>query len=231
MVKKEQITDLFFDLDHTLWDFEKNSALTFEKVFKEESILLDLEAFVSAYQPINKAYWKAYRENKIDHESLRFQRLKDTFAKIDVEVSPQKIQTMATTYLSYLSSFPYLIQGTMPLLKALQPHYKLHIITNGFEQVQHHKLKNSGIAPFFDKVVTAEQAGHKKPHPQIFKHALEASQVSADQALMIGDSFEADIEGSLQMGFQAIHFNVHNEPLHTHCPIVTSLEEIQPLLI
>lgn len=231
MVLKEQITDIFFDLDHTLWDFEKNSMLTFGKVFEEESLKIDLNSFVKAYQPINKAYWKAYRENKIDQQFLRFQRLKDTFAEIDFEVQSEIIPNIANKYITYLSTFPHLIKGTLSLLKALELQYNLHIITNGFEQVQHHKLKNSGIAQFFDKVITAEQVGFKKPHPQIFKYALEVTGASSHQALMIGDSFEADIEGSLKMGFQAIHFNIHEEPIHSLCPIVTSLGEIQPLLI
>ncbi|MGB1405177.1 MAG: HAD family hydrolase, partial [Flavobacteriaceae bacterium] len=101
---------------------------------------------------------------------------------------------------------------------------------NGFEKVQHYKIKNSGLAPFFDSIFTAEGVGVKKPHPEIFKTALKQTHTNPEQALMIGDSLEADILGALNQGMHAVHFNSHDEALHTHCPIINSLEELTKLL-
>ena len=104
--------------------------------------------------------------------------------------------------------------------------YNLHIITNGFEQVQNLKIKNSGLKTFFDFIFTADQVGFKKPHPQIFKEALNQTKADPKKALMIGDSLEADILGALTQGMNAIHFNSHQEELHDKCLIVNSLNEL-----
>jgi putative hydrolase of the HAD superfamily len=111
-------------------------------------------------------------------------------------------------------------------LDKLKLKYKLHIITNGFEHVQHFKIKNSGLGSYFDFVFTAEQVGFKKPHPQIFIEALNKTQALPEKSLMIGDSLEADILGALAQGMHAIHFNSHQEERHDYCLIVNSLEEL-----
>ena len=164
----ETITDVFFDLDHTLWDFEKNSALTFEKIFNEIELMVSLEDFLKYYNPINQAYWKLYREDKITQETLRFNRLAKTFEKMNYTISDEIINEISEKYIDYLSTFPHLFDGAIDLLEMLSERFRLHIITNGFEQVQHFKIKNSGIQSYFEHVFTAEKIGYKKPHPQIF---------------------------------------------------------------
>jgi len=123
-----------------------------------------------------------------------------------------------------------LFTGTLGLLEKLQKQYRLHIITNGFEQVQQKKIKNAGIADFFEVVLTAEKAGIKKPASAIFKQALAMADSSPEKALMIGDSYEADIAAALALGMQAIHFNSHEEPLHDNCLVVDSLGAIEEYL-
>ncbi|MDA8947882.1 YjjG family noncanonical pyrimidine nucleotidase [Flavobacteriaceae bacterium] len=223
---QEVLTDVFFDLDHTLWDFEKNSMLTFKKIFKEQNLPIDLEAFIAFYNPINHAYWKKYRENRISQEELRNYRLADTFSEINYKTTKHQINQISEDYILYLSSFPYLFDGTIPLLEKLKSRYNLHIITNGFEQVQHFKIKNSGLEPYFDFVFTAEQVGYKKPHPQIFIEALSQTKADPKKSLMVGDSLEADILGALAQGMHAIHFNSHQEEHHENCLIVDSLHEL-----
>ena len=229
MIDSNVITDIFFDLDHTLWDFEKNSALTFDLIFNKLNFSLDCEKFLMHYVPINHACWKLYRENKIDQKELRLRRLSETFYALNRVVSNEQIEVISDLYIENLSSFTHLFDGTHELLENLKQKYKLHIITNGFEQVQHFKISNSGLAPYFEHTFTAEKIGYKKPHPQIFQQALQKAQVIPENALMIGDSLEADISGALHLGMQAIHFNSHNEPEHTKCPIVYSLSEINLL--
>jgi len=223
---KARLTDVFFDLDHTLWDFEKNSYLSFQKIFEEMKLAVDLNHFIFHYNPINHAYWKRYRENQISQEELRYNRLFDTFRQIAFEVTPDQIHRISEAYIAYLSTFPHLFEGAIPLLDNLKGKYNLHIITNGFEQVQHFKIKNSGLDAYFDFVFTAEQLGFKKPHPQIFIQALSKTQANPSNSLMIGDSLEADILGALAQGMHAIHFNSHKEEKHDKCLMVDSLTEL-----
>ncbi len=230
MIKfKEVLTDIFFDLDHTLWDFEKNSMLTFDKIFNEQMLSIDLDQFIFYYNPINHYYWKKYRENKISQDELRYNRLSDTFDQIKFKTTTSQIDQISEAYITYLSSFSHLFEGAIPLLEKLKSNYNLHIITNGFEQVQNLKIKNSGLKTFFDFIFTAEKVGFKKPHPQIFMEALNQTKADPKKSLMIGDSLEADILGALTQGMHAIHFNSHREELHDKCLIVNSLNELNTL--
>tara|TARA_B100000886_G_scaffold202011_1_gene139503 strand:+ start:81 stop:776 length:696 start_codon:yes stop_codon:yes gene_type:complete len=226
---KEVLTDIFFDLDHTLWDFEKNSMLTFDKIFNEQMLSIDLDQFIFYYNPINHYYWKKYRENKISQDELRYNRLSDTFDQIKFKTTTSQIDQISEAYITYLSSFSHLFEGAIPLLEKLKSNYNLHIITNGFEQVQNLKIKNSGLKTFFDFIFTAEKVGFKKPHPQIFMEALNQTKADPKKSLMIGDSLEADILGALTQGMHAIHFNSHREELHDKCLIVNSLNELNTL--
>ncbi|MFQ3340717.1 MAG: putative hydrolase of the HAD superfamily [Flavobacteriaceae bacterium] len=227
MINTESVTDIFFDLDHTLWDFEKNSELTFRKIFKESNLPFSIDDFLKSYNPINHAQWKLYRINQITQEELRFNRLYKTFEKLYYKAPEGLVNRISEQYITYLSTFQHLIDGTIELLDALNNRFRLHIITNGFDMVQHYKIENSGIASYFEHVFTAEKIGFKKPHPQIFIESLKTVNTTAEASIMIGDSFEADILGALDQGMQAIHFNSHNEETHDKCPIVYSLHEIK----
>ena len=230
MINKNRITDVFFDLDHTLWDFEKNSALTFEKIFEELSLDLNLNKFLVTYEMVNHEYWKLYRENTISQNELRNKRLIKTFQAINLELEPKILAIISDKYILYLSTYSNLFKGAISLLKYLKRKYNLHVITNGFETVQQKKIINSGLSTFFENIFTADKVGYKKPDPIIFRHALDHTQTFAHNCLMIGDSLEADVLGALNIGMQAIHFNSHNEPSHNHCPIVQNLDQISTLL-
>jgi len=227
---KEFITDVFFDLDHTLWDFEKNSALTFEKILSENEIPVNLADFLEVYIPANLAFWKLYREEKITKENLRYQRLKTVFDKLGLSVVDDMINKLAEEYILYLSSYNHLFPKTIEILEYLKPKYKLHIITNGFEEIQGKKLRNSEIDGYFEHIINSEMAGVKKPNPIIFELALNKANVDSKNSLMIGDSLEADILGARDAGFHTLHFNAHNEPYHDICPIIENLGEIKSFL-
>lgn len=227
---KEKITDIFFDLDHTLWDFEKNSALSFEKLLRDFKVSIPLEQFLDAYVPINLKYWRMYRNGEVSKETLRYERLKYTFDYLSYDATDHLINEMADQYMELLTTFNHLFPGAHDILNYLQPHYKLHIITNGFTEVQGRKMKNSNIDHFFNVFIDSELAGVKKPHPQIFKMALDRAGVKAENSLMIGDSLEADILGAKSAGFHVLHFNAHGEDSHTHAPIVHNLAEIKQFL-
>ena len=227
---KEKITDVFFDLDHTLWDFEKNSALTYKKILMHHEVAVSLEKFLEVYIPLNLAYWKLYREEKISKEQLRYQRLRNTFDKLDFSIDDSLILKLSEAYVEELPNQNFLFQNSIEILDYLKTTYRLHIITNGFKEVQHGKLKNSNIIDFFTHVVNSEMVGVKKPNPKIFNFALEKAGVPASQAIMIGDNLEADILGAQNAGMQALHFNSNNEAYHEHCIIINDLIEIKQYL-
>jgi putative hydrolase of the HAD superfamily len=209
------ITDIFFDLDHTLWDFDKNSVLAFDKIFKKQHTTIETLKFIEVYAPINQACWKLYQYDKITHEELRYQRLKQSFDAINYSISDEEIDQIAFDYIDFLPDNNLLFEGAMEVLDYLKPKYTLHIITNGFAEVQGRKLQNSGIDHYFKTVTNSEMAGVKKPHPTIFEFALSLSNVSKENALMIGDCIDADVRGAIDFGIKAILFdegNNHNTP-------------------
>ena len=227
---KNVVTDVFFDLDHTLWDFERNSALTFQRILHENCVDVDLEDFLRVYIPINFEFWKYYREGKISKEDLRFQRLKKTFDRLGFEVSNALINRLSEQYIQYLSTYNHLFPNTIEILNYLRPKYNLHIITNGFHEVQHKKLRNSKIDTYFNQVINSEMAGVKKPDPVIFKLALSKANALPNTCMMIGDSLEADIIGAKGVGLHTLHFNTNNGPKHDICDMIHELSEIKSYL-
>lgn len=202
---------IFFDLDHTLWDFEKNSALTFQHIFNSNKVNLSFNDFINVYSPINFEYWRLYRTNQVSKEELRYGRLKKTFDKLGYTINDTLIYKLSNDYIEHLSSFNYLFEGTFELLNYLKPNYKLHIITNGFNEVQQKKMHNSKINDYFDVIVTSEMVGVKKPDPKIFEYALEQANATVNNSIMIGDSYEADILGANNLGITSIYYDVHND--------------------
>ncbi len=224
------ITDVFFDLDHTLWDFDRNSALAFERVFRKHKIQLELSNFIREYEPINEVYWKKYREELISKQELRRGRLLDTFQIFKMELPLATIDFMANSYIEELPVNNELFSGTIEILDYLYPKYKLHIITNGFNEVQHLKLANSGINKYFKTVTTSEEVGVKKPNPIIFEAAMTKAAVSPNRSIMIGDNLEADIEGARNSGMQTLFFNYKNLQIKIPSLTVTELMQIKNCL-
>ena len=227
---KKNITDVYFDLDHTLWDFEKNSALTFHTILKKHHIEVDVEAFVQHYIPINAQYWEWYRHEKITQQELKFGRLRDAFALVNFQASDELIQLLSDEYIHYLPTFNHLFEGTIELLDYLKPKYKLHIITNGFKEIQEGKMKNSKLNVYFDTVTNSEMAGVKKPNPKIYEHALSLRNVEKQNAIMIGDCIDADVNGALKFGIDAIWFNEHLAAVPEGIKAVNNLLELKKYL-
>jgi len=230
MNKKIIVKDIFFDLDHTLWDFDKNSMLAFKRVFKKFKITIEFDAFLKIYEPINLEYWKKYREDKVSKENLRRGRLIDSFNFFDLIFTTEKIDEIADAYIQELPFDNHLFEGALEILDYLILKYKLHIITNGFEEVQHKKLKNSGIDHYFSTVTTSEEVGVKKPNPKVFLTALNKANSLPTQSVMIGDSLEADILGANNIGMQTIFYNYRNESISKKIKSIDSLLEIKNYL-
>ena len=228
----KEINNIFFDLDHTLWDFDKNSDLTFYKILKKNEINIDVAKFLKNYHPINRKYWEMYRENRVSKADLRFYRLYDTFNKLNYNINDDLIHQLAIDYIEHLSDFNHLIPDTLIVLNSLRSKYKMHIITNGFKEVQKRKLQKSDLIQYFETVTISEDVGVKKPHKLIFDQALKAANANIENSVMIGDNFNADILGALGVGMKAIYYDFHktNHEERENVTIVKNLKEIIKIL-
>lgn len=201
---------IYFDLDNTLWDFESNSKDTLIELYEKYSLqklgIPSFEFFHEKYVERNTMMWEQYRLNKIDKETLRNKRFEFTFwdMGLDPELVPQGLSD------DYVMAGPKrnkLYPQAKETLQYLSLKYKMHIITNGFEEVQHLKLQSSGIHHFFENIITSDHVGHKKPDPRIFEHALKATSARSDEVIMIGDGLEVDIAGARNAGWDTVFFN------------------------
>jgi putative hydrolase of the HAD superfamily len=226
---KSYITDIFFDLDHTLWDFDTNSALAFDKIFKKDYPEIRTEAFIEKYAPINQACWKLFQVDAISHDELRYQRLKQSFDALHYEIEDHQIDQMATDYIAFLPEFNHLFEDAIDVLTYLNQKYQLHIITNGFAQVQFKKINNANLSQYFKTITNSEMAGAKKPNPIIFQHALHLANATKNQRIMIGDCLDADVNGALNFGMKAIFFNPNQVAVDQNIIQITTLAQLKNL--
>ena len=202
---------LFFDLDHTLWDFESNARSTLAELHHSlrlaERGVDDFELFHRNYLAHNERLWEKYRSGKIRQEELRTKRM--ALSLLDFKVSDEELtKNMSEKFLELLPTRNILFPGTIETLSYLREcGYELHLITNGFEVTQHSKLKYSGLQGFFKEVVTSEGSNSLKPHREIFDFALNKTGAHPNESIMIGDSIEVDIAGALNAGLHQVHVN------------------------
>jgi putative hydrolase of the HAD superfamily len=224
------IKHIFFDLDHTLWDFDKNSKLTFEQIFKIHGLSIEIDTFIEVYEPINLNYWKLYREERVTKADLRYGRLKETFDAINIVVEDNLIHKLSVSYIDYLTTYNHLFEGTRDILNYLFDKYHLHIITNGFEEAQERKLKNAEIRHYFKTITNSEMVGVKKPNPRIFNFALEQASAVASESIMIGDSLEADIQGAHKVGIDGILFCSYDDYATAKVKKIKQLKDLKNFL-
>ena len=227
----KNIKHIFFDLDHTLWNFEKNSALTFKFLLDKYNITIDLQKFLKVYMPINFSLWNLYRDDKITKEYLRHNRLKSTFEKLNIKIDSGLIDEISNDYVKHLPDNNFLLPNAISVLDYLFQKYTLHIITNGFTEVQNTKISNSNLNKYFTCIIDSETVGVKKPHSKIFNYAYNISKAAyKNECLMIGDNYQADVMGALNNGFKAIHLNSNNESYHENSLIITDLISLKEIL-
>ncbi|MBR3710635.1 MAG: YjjG family noncanonical pyrimidine nucleotidase [Bacteroidales bacterium] len=201
---------IFFDLDRTLWDFDAAAEVAFERIY-DKYHLKDLgipsaHDFHEVYHPLNEKLWELYRENKITKDDLnrtRFLKPLEHYDIHDVELADH----LSEDYVYWSPRIVRLVPGTMELLEYLKPKYHLHLITNGFQEVQHTKLSGSGMEPYFETLTVSEEVGVKKPNPEIFLYALKKARATAEESLMIGDEMAVDIDGARAAGIDQVFFN------------------------
>lgn len=207
---KMKYKHIFFDLDHTLWDFNASAAHTFEMMYAHFQLMelgvSSLHDFINFYHIHNDAAWALYREGKMEKEilrNIRFELALNDFG-IDDAVLAEK---MADFYLYHAPRNVFLFPEAIETLACLCKKYQLHIITNGFQEVQYIKLETSGMDLYFKEIITSEEAGVKKPDPGIFHYALNRTGALASESLMVGDDAEVDVAGALAVGMDAVYFN------------------------
>ncbi|MCG9793991.1 YjjG family noncanonical pyrimidine nucleotidase [Flavobacterium algicola] len=229
-MRTHPINHVFFDLDHTLWDFDKNSSLAFEKIFSISHPTIEIASFIKEYIPINQSCWKLFQYNKITQEELRYNRLKFSFDALSYSITDDEIEYISEKYIEILPDHNHLFDGTFEILEYLQSKYTLHIITNGFAEVQSRKINNALLAPFFATITNSEIAGVKKPNPIIFEYALNLANAKKENSVMIGDSLDADVQGALDFGLDAIFFGESNAAVSSTIKQVNHLLEIKKYL-
>jgi putative hydrolase of the HAD superfamily len=207
--------DLFFDLDHTIWDFELNSKETLldlhHKYQLEEKGITNFDEFYSKYSEHNHRLWDRYTKGFIKQEELRWKRI--YLSLLDYKIADEKLsKEMSHDYLDILPDKTNLFPYTHEILEYLQNKgYKMHLITNGFQAVQFKKINNSDLAKYFIEVITSEASNSLKPHKEIFEYALKASNAEVSSSLMIGDNESADIQGGINIGMDTV-FVIHHYP-------------------
>lgn len=224
---QNKIKHIFFDLDHTLWDFDKNSEMAFGMIFEKDFPRIDIQDFIKVYVPINQAVWKLYQKDEITSEQLRYLRLKQSFDALNIQVSDLQIDEIANEYISLLPENNHLFEGTIEILDYLKSNYSLHIITNGFAEVQDKKIRNSGISKYFETITNSENAGAKKPNPIIYNYALAVANAKKETSIMIGDCIDADVNGAISFGIDAIYFNFHKVEVEQHINQINHLLELK----
>jgi len=225
-----RITDIFFDLDHTLWDFDKNSEMAFARIFTERFPNIKIGDFIEKYIPINQACWKLYQHDKITHQELRYNRLKFSFDALNVEICDEDIEQIANDYIETLTDNNHLFDGAIELLEYLKPKYRLHIITNGFANVQEKKISSALLSGYFATITNSELAGCKKPNSIIFDYAVIAAQAVKANCIMIGDCLDADVNGALNAGLDAIFFNEKKVEVPQNIKQINHLLELKKYL-
>lgn len=228
------ISHIFFDLDNTLWDFSRNSKKILYRIYQdfklEEKGIAGFEAFHTQYAFRNDSLWQAYKAGTKTAEEVRLQRFRQTLYDHGID-SGLMAHQMADYYINNTKQVKDLLPGALDLLEALKGKYLLHIITNGFDEVQFFKIRNAGIDHYFKTITTAEQAGVLKPHPYIFEYALQKAGAETSNSVYIGDSPEADGKGAEEAGIPFIWFNYHGRSdEHTFPHEVEELTEITSLL-
>ncbi len=209
---------LFFDLDHTLWDFEANARATLSHLHEELQLekrgVNDFELFYRNYIVHNDKLWERYRNGYIKQEELRIKRM--WLALLDFKIADDKLaEEMNIRFLDLLPTRTILFPHTKEILLYLgNKQYQLHLITNGFEKTQHSKLQYSGLTPFFKEVITSEGSNSLKPKKEIFDFAFQKTGAKPEESIMIGDTIDVDILGAVNAGIDQVHVNhITKEPV------------------
>jgi YjjG family noncanonical pyrimidine nucleotidase len=200
---------IFFDLDHTLWDYEKNSKEALHDIhgyFNLTAAGIDFNKFHLRFREVNLQLWNLYDTGQISSDVIRKERFKQILETFGIQNEVLAFD-LSDHYLQICPDKGSLMPHALAVLNYLSSKYQLTIITNGFEEIQHRKLKAGNVSHFFDHIITSQKSGHKKPAKEIFEYALESNNILASQAIMIGDNLVTDIGGARSASIDTVFFN------------------------
>ena len=200
---------LFFDIDRTLWDYETNAREALRDMYSNRNLNaynINFDDFFTVFNKYNLWLWTKFQRNQIRKETLRDRRFYLTLKKFGVLDNDLALQ-LSADYIELSPNKTNLFPEVTETLEYLKPKYHLHIITNGFNEVQFRKLRNCGIEHFFEKVVTSDNAKSQKPNFKIFEYALTSVNAKKSDSLMIGDDWHLDVMGAKAYGFDQVYFN------------------------
>jgi putative hydrolase of the HAD superfamily len=221
---------LFFDLDRTLWDFDGNSKRALYQLYNEANLAQSTVSFIDFhdhYVEVNATLWKAYGKKEITKDFLRDERFRKTLENWKLN-DENLVKHFSDGYVEISPKQTELFPNTLETLHELkQSNYEMHIITNGFKEVQYIKLENCKLRPFFDIIVCSEEVGINKPDPKIFQFAMNKAGAKAENSFMIGDDYEVDILGAERVGMKTVHFNPQIEEKQVkHMNQITNLSQL-----
>ncbi len=226
---------LFFDLDNTLWDFDKNSRVVLQKLFSdngfEKKLSVNFETFHEFYYKKNDELWHLYYFNKIKKEELRYRRFYDSFLNFGMD-NLKLSKEIAEEYVKISPYSKELLPGCIEMLEHFNKTYHLHIITNGFAEVQNIKIDNCGLRSYFKEIIISEEHGLTKPHVDIFRLGESLAKTTPDKCIMIGDNWVSDIEGAIGAGWKCV-FIEGKQPAkyaHENISVIKELHELRSLL-
>ncbi len=233
-MKQKTYQHIFFDLDKTLWDFETNSIETFREIFIKHKLadrgVHSFDEFLNIYNRHNHILWEFYRQGEIVKEVLNIRRFSQTLHEFGITDNLLS-SNIAEDYVNLSPTKTNLFPHTIAILEYLSKKYTLHIITNGFEEVQYRKLNFSGLKMYFTEIITSEDAGSKKPERHIFDYALKRSGALPEVSLMIGDDEEVDILGAIEVGMDQVLVDYNKEFLTTKATYrIESLDELYGII-
>lgn len=232
MIKSYQ--HLFFDLDHTIWDFETNSKASMYDVYVKNQLanigIPDFEYFFERYNYHNNRLWGRFTKGYIKQEELKWKRM--WLSLFDFQIANDILaRKMSVDFLEILPTKKALFPHTLEILEYLQNKgYKMHLITNGFEAVQQIKLITSGLKPYFTAVITSESSNAVKPNKEIFEFAFKQANALPHNSIMIGDNVDADIRGGIKAGMDTVFVNHINAiPVVQPTYIIYHLKELEQI--
>ncbi len=225
----KKYTHIYFDLDHTLWDYKANAYEAFRDIYDQFELYRQtdsLDSFFNVFVKYNDLLWERYRKGEIKKKSLLTERFELTLGEFGIHKNgmAEKISQ------AYITLSPYktnLLPYTREVLTYLSDKYNLYILTNGFNEVQFIKLNKSNLTGFFKQVFTSENAGYQKPRKEIFEYALKSVNAKKSESLMVGDDLNVDIIGARSFGIDQVYFNPDNLPHKEKVTFeITSLKEL-----
>ena len=226
---------LFFDLDHTLWDFDRNSAEAIGEVYETFKLVdhgvASVEEFNRHFVTINLHLWSEFNHNRLTHTEIRQRRFRMVLEAMGLD-DHSICDALNEAYLHLLPRKAHLIESTLDVLDHLRGRYRMHIITNGFDEIQALKMASAGLTDYFEHVITNNIAEAKKPDPRIFEFALAVTGARLRESLMIGDNFEADVQGAQNADMDVVYYNPAGLPIPSGKPTyeIAHLKELMTML-